>query len=387
MSEPTLPDARESAPPKPSALRWAVIAVVVYTAVASLLLIGGRANPAVVIHFGRKAPNLALARSDFGPSVPIPLKDGQDGEYFWVLARDPLLLHPATVFRNLDRPAYRAQRIGYPALAAPWGVAGPYGLAWGLIITNLAAVAVGAAATAGIAGRRGVPDRAVLAWVASPAIFISFVLDTGDVVALAAVMVCVWSVLARRWGAAVVTAVVATLAREPSLLAVGALAVASREMPVRWRRLLVLCPALAGAAWALYERWRLSWPAARIEDFSAPLGGYDYAFRHGWLPFHDWGNAAVAVAVLLFAIYTVVFWMKHRQDLLLWAALPYVVLVPVFSGQVLDLSTNSLRAIGAAPTLVWLAWTSYHTVSHVPTADRTATERRPPATAAGAQGA
>jgi len=61
----------------------------------------------------------------------------------------------------------------------------------------------------------------------------------------------------------------------------------------------------------------------------------------------------VAGLLVVVAIVVVVRWWQ-RRSLELWAALPYALLVPFLSGQVVHWSINSIRAIGPALTLLVL---------------------------------
>jgi hypothetical protein len=106
------------------------------------------------LHLGRTGPALGEARRLLGDDVEVPNRIGHDGASFWVLARDPLLVDPDAAEPLLDRPAYRARRIGYPLLAAPWRLGGEQALLWGMVVTNLAAVLVAGIAAADIASAR-----------------------------------------------------------------------------------------------------------------------------------------------------------------------------------------------------------------------------------------
>lgn len=335
---------------------WTAVAVALYTLLAVVVVVGNHDDPAIFIHFGHGGNFIPLARHDFGPKVPIPLADGQDGQTFWVLARDPALLHPRDVLETMDRPAYRAQRIGYPALAAPGRVFGTRGLAWSLVIVNLVAVGVGAAAAGEVVASLGLRRAASLAWTLNPAVAIAVLYDTADAVALSMLFVVVWAVRTERWTAAVAAGVLGVLAKEPTLLAVAGVGLAATGARTGNRLRLVLIPGATAVCWGIYERARLGWPPSQIQEFAAPLGGYLEALRRGWIPTGDIGNAMVALAVLILASSIVWMWWRDRSNLLLCAALPYAVLVPFLSGQVLDLSTNSLRAVGAAPTFAGILY-------------------------------
>ncbi len=330
---------------------WAMAAVAVYGCLLGGLLLGpGRGDPAWFVHFGRSAKQVALARQVLGADVVVPHVEGADGEQFWVEARDPLLLHPQIDAANLDRPAYRTQRIAYPALVAPWGLLGSEWLVWGLVLTNLALVGVGTAMAAQLVVDLGAPARAGLAFAFSPAVIASVTLDTGDTLAIAAILGALLLLRRGRIGWAVAAAVVAALAKEPMLLCCVAVGVLVPSIRRRDRGMFVGIPAAAATIWGLYARWRLGWPGSEVQEFSAPFAGYVDAYRHGWRPAGNYWDALVAVAVLGFAIAVIIRWWQ-RRTLLLAAALPFAVMVPFFSASVLDLADNSLRVLGPAITL------------------------------------
>ena len=336
--------------------RAALASVIGYALFCLLFLFGpGHADPAWFIQLGSKRIPVAggLAKRALGPDVVIPHVDGHDGRFFWVQARDPLLLHPRLDAANLDRPAYRAQRIGYPALAAPFRLFGEYGVVWALLLVNLTIVGLGTWWTMALALDLGAPPRAAFGFVLNPAVIVAVLFDTSDALAIAAVIGVLLYLRRGRFPAAVGLGAVAALAKEPMLLALGAVALFSPGLPRLRRAALVGLPAVAAGGWALYERWRLGWPPSQIQEFTSPFYGYVDAYRQGWKPVGNWGDALVAVAVLALAIVLVVIWWR-RRSVLLSAAVPFALLVPFLSSQVLDLADNSMRALGPALTLLAL---------------------------------
>jgi hypothetical protein len=337
-------------------VRLALAVVTLYAVCCCLVFFtAAHRDMAWFVHFGKEGTELPLAYKILGPHVRVPLKDGQDGETFWVLGRDPLLLHAHQTAAALDRPAYRAQRIAYPMLAAPWRLAfGEGGLLWGLLITNLVAVGIGTTFAAALGDDLGAPAWAGLVFGLTPAVVLATGFDMSDVVACAGVIGLVLFVRRRQLGPAIACGALAALAKEPSLLAVGALALLARDLRLRARVVLAAVPGLLVAAWGVYERWRLGWPSTSIQEFTGPLYGYVDAYRRAWRPAHTWGDALIAVLIGALAVGIVVAWWRDRGSVVLIAALPYAVLVPFLSAQVLDLQTNSWRAIGPAVTLLIL---------------------------------
>jgi len=337
-------------------VRWSVAALVLSILFcAAFFFTAAHDQAAWFVHFGRNTRPIQLAYKILGPHVRVPQTDGQDGRFFWVVARDPLLLHAKNTAMWLDRPAYRAQRILYPGLAAPWRLLGEQGLLWGLILTNVVAVAVGTGLTCALAQDIKVPSYTALAFAFAPAVLIALGFDMGDPIALAATVAVVLFLRRRAFAWAVAAAVVGTLAKEPTLFAVGALALLAPGFELRDRIRLVAVPAAAAGAWALYLRWRLGWPPSQIQEFTAvPFSGYLDAYRRGWRPVGNYSDAMIALIIVVLAIVTVAMWWRQRDSLLLIAALPYALIMPFMTAQVLDLQDNAWRAFGPALTLLVL---------------------------------
>jgi len=349
------------------ALRWALGGLAVHLLIAVAFLARYDFNPQFFVHFGENGSVMGLARTVFGSDLLVPHVDGQDGQAFWVLARDPLLLHGTTVIApNLDRPGYRAQRVAYPALAAPWRLGGEYSLLWGLLVTNLIVVFVGGFVAVLLALDLGAPVRAGLAFALSPAVMLSTILDVADALALAALLAALLALRRDRpaWGVGAAT--LAVLAKEVTLLGVAGAALLSPSLPSRTRWKLVGVPTAAMLGWGIYARWRLGWPPADVQEFGFPLYGYLDAYRRGWLPVGNWADAVIAFALIPIGVLVIARWWS-RRSLLLSAAVPFVLFVPFLSAQVLDLLFNSLRVIGPAVTLLWLDM-------YVPAAARTVSD-------------
>jgi hypothetical protein len=353
------------------AARWAVYGLLVHVALVGVFLMKYDGNPQWFVHFGKEGSVLPVARQVFGNDLLIPHIDGHDGQAYWLIARDPLLLDGKTVVGpHLDRPGYRAQRILYPALAAPWRLAGEDALVWGLLVTNLAAVFAGGIAAGLLALDLRAPPRASLAFALSPGVFVATIMDGSDAIALAAFLAVVLGVVRRRPGWALVGAVAAVLAKEPMLAGIAGIAFVCRTIPVRWRVALVAVPTGAAVAWGLYARWRLGWPPSGVQEFAFPFYGYVDAYRRGWRPVGNWADAVIAVALIPLALIVVRRWVQ-RGGILLSAAVPFVAMIPLFSGQVLDLAVNTMRAAGPPITLLWLD-------AYVPVRSAIASIDRPP---------
>src|SRR3954464_15508793 len=155
-----------------AAMRASVIGVAAHVLFVVAVLVTHRNDPSWFVRFGVDAQQTVLGRQVLGRVSTHP-GVGADGQYFWILARDPLLLNPQTLAAWLDRPVYRAQRIGYPAFAAPWRLFGERSLLWGFLFGNIAVVAIGSYLTARLAISLGLPARTALAFAFNPGVIFS----------------------------------------------------------------------------------------------------------------------------------------------------------------------------------------------------------------------
>lgn len=344
-----------------TAARAAAIAVAAYCGLVGLFLAANDGNPEWFIHFGDPDSTIIEhGRAVLGDDVMVPHTQGQDGQTFWLMARDPLLADRDVVETYVDRPAYRYQRVGYPALAAPFRLVGEDALVWGLVIVNLIAVGAGTWWTVRLAEHLGAPPRAAAWFALNPAVAAGVLLDGSDAWAVALTVGGVWGWMTGRVPTAAVCFAGAALTKEVSLLAPAALAAADVLGRRRWKRPLqmALPAAVATMAWAAYVRWRLDFPPSQIEELAAPLTGFRDAWRRTWEPFGDWGHAATAVglgALMVAVVWLAWRWRDRPAGQVALAAAPFAVLYLLLSAQVLGLAVNAVRAAGPVPTLAALA--------------------------------
>lgn len=195
---------------------------------------------------------------------------GYDGQFYFALTLDPLLLRPETP-GFLDLPPYRAGRIGLPLAA------------WALVLGNRPAASLAYLALCWLLGLLGIwvvarwiesegtsPWRA-LPLVLSAGLVASMTRATPDAAAASLLVLALWLEARRRPGAVAVLAA-AVLVRETSFIAAGALAI------VRWRegqRMEAVRALAIPAGLALgWRAWMLSRPGVLGGDpleFGPPL--------------------------------------------------------------------------------------------------------------------
>jgi hypothetical protein len=258
---------------------------------------------------------------------------GHDGKFFFVLGNDPLLLQPSANAALLDLPAYRAQRILYPAMAGLMGALPPLGVAWGMVVINVAALGLGTLSTAALARSYGASPWLGLAFALNLGLISELYVDGAGIVALALGVTAVLLADRSRLGWAIAMFSLAALAREVMLLMPLGLVAwhLLRRRPVNWSLLVV--PTMTVLTWTLYVHIRLSGLPGLGEVSGitlAPFGGLLSAAAI-WQ-----GNVANVAGVFVTVGVAVAFAVRAwRSDLSLsWASLGFVALMPFLSWQV-----------------------------------------------------
>lgn len=239
-----------------------------------------RLNPTAFVRFGRAYSAVIQPP----PGAVIATQTGYDGQYFWALARDPLLLEQRTV-SAFAHQGFRLQRVAYPALAFLLAGGNAAALPWtllGLNVLLILAITVAVSDHARRLGRSGWWGLCA-GWL--PGLSFALLADLSDALAVATMLggVIAWR-SGRRWVAAGLLSV-AVLAREPMLLTVLAITaevgIAARAAGHgrRWLHALArgmwpvaVVPVLAFAVWQAYVhvRWGGS-TSAPWSAFAPPL--------------------------------------------------------------------------------------------------------------------
>ena len=221
--------------------------------------------------------------------------DGYDGQFFYIQAKDPLLLHDSTVagFRGANE-AFRMQRVAYPALAWLLAAGQRSAIPWSLLAINILAVLGITGAFAFYARRRGWSGWWALAVGLLAGFLTATLRDLSDPLAVAGMLggLMMWQRGRQWWAGGLLT--LAVLAREPMILAVVAIAA-----DTAWRSLrpghapralsqavrdvwpAVILPATAFVAWQAYVDVRYGGNAASTSlAFLPPFEGLIDEVRH-----------------------------------------------------------------------------------------------------------
>ena len=243
-----------------------IVAAVLGLIVWSQLAVRG-GNLTVFVVFGR------MFASALHPPAATLLNTatGYDGQFFYVQALDPLLLHDATVHAlSIAGAAFRLQRMAYPALAYLLAGGQASAVPFGMLAVNVWSLLGLTAAVATYAAHRGRSSLWALALALMPGMLLPVFRDLSDPLAVAALVAgVIWWRDGRRWPAAIALTV-AVLTREVMIIALvgvtaeaavrawharreshGARGVARRAWPV------IVLPATAFIAWQAYVAIRI----------------------------------------------------------------------------------------------------------------------------------
>jgi hypothetical protein len=320
------------------------------------LVSGADWNPTLFIKFdGVDAPLLEYAEDHFDDPI-LAGGDGHDGKYFFIQASDPFYLQPDQNADLLDRPTYRAQRMLYPTIAGGFGVFSSAVTAWMLVILNIVAVGVGTYLTSRVSLSLGLSPLFGLAFFINPGVFVSSVIDTAEVFAMAFLMAGILMALQRKLRPAAGFFTLSVLSRETMLLCVIGWVIFEllRNRKLRWEMSL---PFVAVGVWWAYLRLRIGYLSEDVQDVRAlgrPFEGLIDAFR-------DWtsepgriDDLVIGVALVLICVFFVYLAFARRSLIpLIAAGFGFVGLLMV--EEVWSHYFDSTRALTPLITLFFLA--------------------------------
>jgi hypothetical protein len=236
------------------------------------------------------------------PSARSSGASGFDGQYFYDLARDPLV-GPETV-QALDSPHLRARRIGLPLTARLLG-AGPIGIPAGLLLAETLAVVLLVAAAQSGARAGGLSPFLVLALPFVLPFALSLELVTAELSAAAAILLAAVAARKGRFGPTVFALALACLFKEVAALAVPAFAGAAWIGGQRKRAVTLLAALIPFGLWEVYLSVHLPRSPDREglwKNLALPGTGWWRAAAHdlaALLPGQDPGKSLGLLAALL----------------------------------------------------------------------------------------
>jgi hypothetical protein len=301
---------------------------------------------------GELHPIREYVEDRLGDEIFLRPEAGHDGKFAFLQAHD-LLISDTELYENyMERPVYRLQRQVLPALAAPFLLVGDWGLVWGLLLVQVAAVGVGSWAIAQICSDRGLPAWLGLAFPLNLGVLSSIVAGTADTLAWALASLGIWLYNRQRVGPAVLALMAAALSREAMLIVVAGLVFdAYRRRDRGWFAPLAV-PFAAVGLWALFVRVRLGVPvtATQSQELGAPFFGLVDAIGSWVGNGFETGAALGALMVVLLAVFLLL--ARRSGDVLLRATAGFALLSPFLTAAVWEGFFDSSRAM--APVLTVL---------------------------------
>ena len=298
--------------------------------------------------FGEEAPEIRAYAEERLGSVILRPQLGHDGRFFFVQANDPWILDPEENAYILDRPLYRSQRMFYPAVAGGFGIFDPEAIVWGLLITNLVAMGLGAWAVARIATTMGGSPWWGLAFLFNLGFISELDVGGAGIVSGAAAFAAVALLMnGRRWaGVALLT--LAALTREVMLIVAAGVALYTwRKGDKRDALIYALVPLSAVALWAVYLRMRISLGPGlvEVEEVGLPFVGLVQAFE-------SWVGDPIDLVVGVAVVFMLVLYLRRarlHKDMISWGFLGFVPLTVLLTEQVWHSYFDITRAV--APLL------------------------------------
>ena len=328
--------------PRAAFIRWGLIGVVAAAVMlaAQAQAVGGAAG---LLQVGETSAVRPLIESQLGEVPGVP-GSGHDGQIYYAIGLD---LNGDEVAPLLNHGAYRYRRVLYPLLASGFGLLDGWALLTGMMVLAVAAAGVAAGAVAATATLRGLPDWLALAVIINPGVWLSIRLLSGDILALALMIVGLYFVAAGRRRSGVAFALSA-LAKDVYLTTPAGLAI-HRD---RRRWFLVLIPLAVLALWATWLTVTLGDGFTGRGNFALPFTGIVEGSAN-WEnnDAEEWLYIGFALASVIGGLVVSVI----RRSWLRWSILAWSVLGLVSSNWVWDLGNNAARAFAPIAVLIVLA--------------------------------
>jgi len=360
MTEPVAAKVTERADWK-AELAVFVVSIVIVVLPTLQLLARHDGDVSALLNIGDQAASRPFVEQTF--TNPVLVKGyGHDGQQFYVVARS--ITQPdglQTLEGNVDRPRYRARRILFPLLAAPF----PEGPAtvWAMLGISLISVGAAAVAAGRLARRLHGPVWLGLSVAVTPALLISVRASLGDALAFS---LALWGVVLWRkhLGWAVVLFTLAALTRETTLVVPAACLLVG----VKRARLALLIPFAVYAAWDLTVNWLIQ-PEVSHES-TTPIAD---ALRQFALPFQSWrdlglGSRTIVLALLLTVLSLISAWILRQRlpEVALWLVADAILVAIAGTGVAEDILNYARLAPLVAVGATLAAWV-VHTDARGPT--------------------
>lgn len=331
-----------------AALAWALVGIMVGAFAQWTQLRDLDWDLTATLRVGSESATRDVIVEELGP-VPVTRGTGHDGQYFYLIARDPWALDG---YADLaDDGGYRFRRPLYGWLAGGFGLLPPRAALIGLVVWSILGFGVATAATADVASLLGARWWAVLGVIGNLGLWLSVQLVTADTLAVALAILAVSLALRERTGWAVLTLAAAALTKDSYVLfAVGLGGWMFFEGDRRRAAVVTLVPPVPLVLWIGWLSWQIGNGLSAKDNFSWPLVGVVESLSQ-WESTGDLVQALVALAALAAALLVVV---VTRHRLIGWLTIPWILVALVSSAIVWGDGNNAVRAFAPLWLLAWL---------------------------------
>lgn len=324
---------------------WFLIGVAIAVLLQGHQLHSSGQGLAMTLRLGDTSPARSVIEAELG-DVPVTRGAGHDGQYYYLVARDPLARGANAGL--VDHGGYRYRRILYPALAGGFGLLGPRPTLVGLSLWAVLGTGLAAAAVFDLSNTLPTRRWALAGVLANPGIWLSVQLVTADALGLA---LALWGMaLALRRLPILASAVLAAavLTKEQFLaVALGLAAWYWLEGRRRWAVTVTAVPTAVLILWSSYVTVAIGQGFAPRPNFGIPFVGVTNALMT-WQGVHDVVHTALALGGVLVAGATL---LLARQAFLTSVTLPWIGLAVFASSLIWGDGNNALRAFA----FLWVA--------------------------------
>ena len=304
-------------------------------------------NLASILRVGNESGTRAFIEGELG-TIPLTEGLGHDGQYSYLIARDPIGLGDLPVLA--DDGAYRYRRALYGWLAGGFGFLPPQAALVGLAAWAVIGFGIATAATADVAALVGARSWAVMGVLGNLGMWLSVQLATADALAMALALLAVSLTLRRRTGWAMLALAAAALTKDAYILfAVGLGAWLLFSGQRRSGLALALLPVVPLMLWIGWLSWQVGNGLSSKDNFAWPFVGLIESFSR-WETTADLVQAIVALIALGGSLVVV----ATRKRLLAFLTLPWVAVALVSSTVVWGDGNNAVRVFAPLWLLAWL---------------------------------
>lgn len=328
--------------------RWAVLGTLLLVVLVLADLGRGGGHPAGLVQPGTDGPAAVLFAQDF-PALEVPDGLGLDGQMVYAIARDPWPVDAAA--SALDRPRYRLQRPLLPWLGAalhPGG--GGEGLVWALFAVGTAGILLGALALGRLSVQWGGPAWLAAVFPLLPGAWWSLRVSVGDALAVGLALLAVALASRGRIAPALLVAVAAVLAKEPTALILVGWALGQRT---RRSALVAGIPVLVAGGWMALLRLLVPGSESLNGDIGLPLVGLAGAATDIWAEGRELIGMASTLGAL--ALGFLALWRRGARHPLGIAIVLHLALLAVSGSNPLGMNFGGTRTGLALTALAVLA--------------------------------